>query len=102
MADVAIDHGVAGHLVDQMEQHSDSFYQTWLATVREFEDLKASGAMTGTASDACQLAVQRTSEHVAQLHQKEKTLFENIRNAHTDDLHNEEESGSMFHGLGTH
>jgi hypothetical protein len=102
MTNVAIDHGVAGHLVDQMEQHSDAINQTWQSSRAAFEDLKAAGAMLGQASDACQLAVQRTSEHQAQLHQQEKALFENIRNAHTDDLRVEEESASMFHGLGTH
>jgi len=100
--DVAIDHGVANHHVDQMEQHADAINSTWQNTVREFEQLKASGAMSGASSDACQLAVARTSEHQTQLYQKEKTLFENIRNAHSDDLHTEEESASMFHGLGTH
>jgi len=100
--DVAIDHGVADNLVSEMDQHVDAMRQTWQSAVREFEDLKASGAMTGAASEACQLAVQRTNEHVEQIVAKDKQLFEDIRAAHADDLHTEEESAGMFSGLGNH
>ncbi|MBU8820337.1 hypothetical protein KL864_31135 [Mycolicibacterium goodii] len=98
--DVAIDHSVADSLVSQMDSHVDSLHQTWLSSVREFEDLKGSGAMMGAASEACQLAVQRTNEHLEMVIAKDKQLFEDIRAAHADDLHTEEESASMFSGLG--
>lgn len=100
--DIAIDHGVADNLVSEMEQHVDAMHQTWVSTVRELEDLKASQAMTGAASEACQLAVQRTNEHLEQIVAKDRQLFEDIRAAHADDLRTEEESAGMFSGLGSH
>lgn len=100
--DVAIDHGVADNMVAQMDGHVDAMHQTWVNTVREFEDLKGSGAMIGAASEACQLAVQRTNEHPERIVAKDKQLFEDIRAAHADDLNTEEESAGMFNGFGNH
>lgn len=98
--DVSIDHSVPNTMVSEMEQHCDGMQQAWRASVREFEELKGSGAMLGASSETCQLVVQRTNEHVEQLVRKDRQWFEDVTAAHADDLRTEEESAGMFTGLG--
>lgn len=94
--DVAIDHGVADNLIGQCESHADDVLHTWNNTKMEFEQLKASGAMLGAASNSCQVAVDRTDALIRELHRQDKQLFEEVRAAHGDDLRTEEESATMF------
>ncbi|ASL18390.1 hypothetical protein [Mycobacterium intracellulare] len=94
--DVLIDHAAANATVSQIDEHREARYHLWQQLLREFEDLKASGAMLGQASEACQLAVMRVNDEVERQNQSEIQLIEHIRSALADDLHNEAESAALF------
>lgn len=100
MSEVMIDHVAVNHTVDTLDTQRESRMSAWHQIRGEFESLKASGAMLGTASDACQMSVMRVDEEVTTQNQHEITLFESIRHAVEDDRITEEESSQMFTALG--